>query len=116
MKTLLLDQGQWDLVLDASGNIALASEPYAIAQDAASAVRTFKGEAWYDTTLGIPYFQQVLGQWPPVSLVKSLVVAEALRVPGTVSAVCVITGLSNRMMTGQIQITDDSGATTNANF
>ena len=39
--TLLLDQTEWDLVLDASGNIALASPPYALAQDVASAVRTF---------------------------------------------------------------------------
>ena len=56
MKTLLLDQTTWDLTLDANNNIALAAEPYAFAQDAASAIRLFQGELWYDTTRGVPYF------------------------------------------------------------
>ena len=33
--SLLLDQAQWDIVLDVNGNIALASAPYSIAQDVA---------------------------------------------------------------------------------
>ncbi len=41
-KTLLLDTDEWDLVLDANGDIALADEPYAISQDVASAIRTFQ--------------------------------------------------------------------------
>ena len=53
--TLLLDLTNWDLVLDVNGNIAIARPPYALAQDAASAVKTFQGECYYDTTLGIPY-------------------------------------------------------------
>ena len=35
--TLLLDRTVWDLLLDGSGNIAIATEPYATAQDVASA-------------------------------------------------------------------------------
>lgn len=31
-KTLLLDQSAWDLVLDASGSIALAAAPYLLNQ------------------------------------------------------------------------------------
>jgi hypothetical protein len=38
MNTLFLNPGPWDLTLDASGNIALAAEPYSLAQDAASAI------------------------------------------------------------------------------
>jgi hypothetical protein len=36
-------------VLDAEGNIAVASEPYSLAQDAASAIKTFAGEVFWDT-------------------------------------------------------------------
>ena len=67
MNTLLLDRATWDLCLDAAGNIATASEPYALAQDASSAIRLFVSEAWYDTTQGIPYFTNILGQAPPIA-------------------------------------------------
>jgi len=60
MDTLLLDLDNWDLTVDAAGNWAVASPPYAIAQDVASAIKTFQlqagpndpvlGECWYDNT------------------------------------------------------------------
>lgn len=105
MNTLLLDQSTWDLCLDANRNIAMASDPYAIAQDVASAVRTFLGECWYDTTLGVPYFTEVLGQWPPVRLVKSLIEDAAMTVPEVTAAQCVITSFTGRALAGQIQVT-----------
>ncbi len=43
--TLLLDQVTWDLAVDTSGNIAVASDPYSQAQDAASSIKTFAGES-----------------------------------------------------------------------
>src|SRR5690348_6146263 len=67
MQTLPLDTSSWDLVLDSNGNLSLSGKDYSIAQDVASAIRTFKGECWYDVTLGLPYFQSVLGQYPPPS-------------------------------------------------
>lgn len=112
MDTLLLDQTAWDLVLDASGNIAVASAPYALAQDAATAVRTFLGECWYDTTLGLPYTTRILGQSPiPYALIKAQCVAAAMTVPGVVSAQMFITSTSGRELQGQLQITDNSGVT-----
>ncbi len=60
MNTLLLDQVTWDLAVDTSGNIAVAADPYSQAQDAASSIKTFAGEVYYDTTRGIPYFTQIL--------------------------------------------------------
>ena len=60
MKSLLLDRGAWDLVLDAEGNIAVCEEPYSIAQDVACACRTFKGELIYDVNDGVPYFSEIL--------------------------------------------------------
>lgn len=116
MNTLLLDRTIWDLCLDASGNIAMATNPYAIAQDAASAIRTFQGEVWYDTTQGVPYFDQILGQYPPIALMRAQFVAAALTVPETVSAVCFLDAVLNRRLTGQVQIMDTSGATSAVAF
>ncbi len=109
MKTLLLNPDTWDLMLDASSNIALAAEPYAIAQDVGSAIRLFLAELWYDTSQGIPYFEQILGKRPPLSLVKAYVEQAALRVPLVVAATCVIASFENREITGQVQITDSNG-------
>lgn len=111
MKTLLLDQTAWDLVLDSNGNIALADEPYALAQDAASAIRTFIGECWYDVQLGIPYFQKVLGQLPPQQYMQSLIENAALTVPGIAKAKCTITAFDNRTITGVVELIDTAGAT-----
>lgn len=117
MDTLLLDVSKWDLVVDLSGNIAVASDPYSQAQDAASAIKTFTGEVYYDTTLGVPYWQQILGKFPPISLIKEKLRKAALTVPGVVAAKVFIRGSRNRTVSGQVQIQDASGnLTAAANF
>lgn len=116
MDTLLLDRSTWDLVIDSSGNIALASDPYSQAQDAASAIKTFKAEAWYDTTLGVPYWEQILSHNPPLSLIKAKLVAAALTVPGVTTARAFITALANRTVSGQVQIKNDGGQFSLASF
>jgi hypothetical protein len=114
--TLLLSRTTWDLTLDASGSIAMASGAYALAQDAASAIRLFSGELWYDTSQGVPYFGRILGQAPPIAFMKARFVAAALTVPGVVSAVCYISGIEGRTVTGQVQITDATGSVAAAAF
>jgi hypothetical protein len=114
--TLLLDTDQWDLVLDAAGNIAMASPPYSLAQDVASAVRTFLGEVYYDTTQGIPYPANILGKLPPAALLTQYISNEALTVPGVVTAQCVITSFDARGVSGQIIFTDESGEETTIAF
>jgi hypothetical protein len=89
--TLLLTTDTWDLCIDSLGNIAMAAPPYALAQDVASAARTWLGEVLYDTTVGVPY-QQILGQRPPASLVQAAMVEAAMTVPGVVQAECILTG------------------------
>jgi hypothetical protein len=113
VNTILLDTITNDLVVDANGNIALATNPYAPAQDAASAIKTFQGEIYYDMSLGVPYWSQILGKNPPLALVKSQLVAAAETVPdpttanpaNTVSAQCFISSFTNRQLSGQVQIT-----------
>jgi hypothetical protein len=114
--TLLLDQTAWDLVLDANGNIALAGTPYSIAQDVASAVRTFLGECWYNTNLGVPYWQNILGEFPPLQFVQQKLIDAALTIPNVTAAKVTFTAFSNRELSGQILITDITGATANVAF
>lgn len=109
MTSLLLDLQAWDLVADAAGNLAVCQDPYAIAQDTACACRLFKGELWYDSTQGVPYFQKILGKLPPLAFVKAQLNAAAMTVPGVSSATTFIGGLVNRQLTGQVQVTTTSG-------
>lgn len=116
MQTLLLDPDSWDLTVDSSGNIAVAPEPLSMAQDAASSIRLFAGELYFDTSQGIPYFSQILGKAPPVALMKAYFNRAALQVPGVVSARTFITGWSGRTVSGQVQITDQNGTVSAAGF
>ena len=100
----------WDLTVDSSGNIAVATGAYALAQDVASACRTFLGELWYDVTFGVPYFQQILGQLPSFSFIKQKLIAVGMTVPGVGSVACYLTGPNaGRSVGGQLQITTTDG-------
>jgi len=114
--TLLLDQTAWDLVLDANGNIALAGAPYSIAQDVASAARTFLGECWYDTSLGLPYWQDILGKMPPLNYISQQMQTEAFTVPDVAQVQVNFTQFSNRTLAGQIQVIDTDGVANNVAF
>lgn len=109
--TLLLDRDTNDLCLDALGNIAVATEPYSTVQDAASACRVFYGEAYYDTTLGVPFIEQVFSGATPVAVLKQRMAAEAERVPGVASATVSIGALASRSLNGQIRVTLTDGST-----
>lgn len=115
MNTIYLSPSTWDLVADVNGNIAMATNPYAQAQDAATAIKTFLGECYYNTTLGVAWWN-ILGQLPPINYVKAQLVAAALTVPGVTKAVVYITSFTARALTGQVQITTDDGLNATANF
>ena len=101
----------WDWTVDASGNWAgLTQAAGALAQDAASEGRLFLGEAWYDIARGVPYWQAILGHWPPLSLVRSYLVNAALLTPNVVQAQVFFTGWNERTLSGQLQVTDVTGA------
>lgn len=116
MNTLLLDRVAWDLVLDAAGNMAMASNPYAVAQDVASAIKLFRGELFYDTAKGIPYWTEVLGQLPPLALVREWLRAAALTVPDVANAVPTITAFENRRLSGYVEVTLINGTTSTITF
>jgi hypothetical protein len=121
--TILLDRAAWDLVLDANGNIALATEPYSLAQDAASAIKTIgptsttPGECYWDTTVGVPWLEILGLNQTPLALLKAQLVDAAETVPDVASAQVFITAVKNRTIQGQVQIVSaSSGAAAVATF
>lgn len=107
--SIFLNPKTWDLAIDSAGNIATTSGADRIAQDVATTCRTNLGEVIYDTTLGIRYFQDILGQAPNPGLFKAAVVQAALAVPGVVSAVCYLSAVAPEIQ-GQVQVSDSTGA------
>lgn len=115
--TLLLDIESWDLVVNAANNIAVAGEPYSLAQDAASAIRMWLAEYFWDNTLGVHYLQQIFGQaTPPLTLLKELLQNAALTVPDVASAQVFISSFNNRGISGQVQVISTSGQASAASF
>jgi hypothetical protein len=114
---MLLDD-TWDLTVDAAGNMALApmSPPDNLAQDAASAVRTWLGEEYWNTQIGIPW-QTILGSVPNLPLLKQQLVNAALTVPGVATAIVFLSSFDNRAISGQIQVVaQGTGQTSYQNF
>lgn len=116
MDTLLLNPTTWDLLIDAKGNIAMASAPYSLSQDIASAIKVFLGEAYYNHDLGIPYFESILGYAESASFLAVQFETAALTVPGIV--VAQLTGLDfqNRQLVGTLKATDAFGIAHNVTF
>ena len=83
--SLLLD-AEWDIQLDASGNIAVTTGDYAVAQNVSNAVRLFTDDAYYDPDRGIPHFAITLGRKPSMSVFRAVVRKAALGVDGVKAA------------------------------
>lgn len=79
METMKLDYGNWDLDLDASGNLATINGNNAIAQNVATACLVFKGEDYFNSDFGVPY-KNVLGYLPSLSLISAYMAKTALTV------------------------------------
>ena len=121
--TLTLDV-DWDLQLDAAGNIMTSSGDYAVAQNVANAVRLFTNDAYYDPDRGIPHFALTLGRKPVMSVFRAVVRQAALGVDGVRAAEVKDLALSQkdaqspdgssvtpRTLTGDIQLTMEDGET-----
>lgn len=108
MKTLPLNVSTWDLELDGNGDLVLTDQNYSVAQDVASAWKVFLGEAWYDTTLGMPYLQAIFGQLPPSSLVVAKLRDQAFTIADVANVRIVSLRLQpDRTLTGQGVIQTD---------
>lgn len=107
MHTLYLDPEKWDLTLDNGGNIAYAADPYSKAQDAASAIRLFYGELYYDVGKGIPYFDEILGKPHSYALYKYRMEQAVLSVPGIRKVEVKIETENNRAVSGAVVFWDE---------
>lgn len=114
MDTILLNKDTWDLTLDARRSIASTTSGYALAQETACALRSFAGENWYDTTRGIPYWAQILGEIPPISYIRAVYEAECLKIPEIVQAHASLV-LTGRTLTGTVAVTATNGLITTVN-
>lgn len=111
MLTYALDPNTWDLKLDLNGNFATASDADQIAQDVASAIRTFLGECWYDTRQGMPYFQSIFGKTPSSAFLKAQIKRCALTVPTVTAVSTVALKLVKRQLTGSVLVTTSTSTT-----
>jgi hypothetical protein len=106
------------LTADSSGNIALADPDLSVAQDVACSILLFKGELYYDTTQGVPYYQTVFKQNYSGSLISNILRQIALQTTNVADAQVNITNFdyTTRKLTGKILITTNSGVSLNVNI
>jgi hypothetical protein len=116
MKSLLLSRREWDLCLDAAGNIAVCQPPWAVAQNVATAIKTFRKDCWYDQQKGLPYLEQIFGKYPPQSRLRWLIWQCALTQTGVLAASVKRLNLTGRRLTGQVMVTDQQANTQLVNF
>lgn len=109
--TLALNN-EWDLELDAAGNIATLSEGNAVLQNVCNRLKLFTNDAYYDPERGVPHFSLELGVTPMLNLVRSRFIAAALTVQGVQNAS--IPDLTHdkdkRLLYGKLQVTLDNQA------
>lgn len=105
MKSLQLNDS-WDISLDGGGNLAQVSEKLAVAQDVATAVRLFQGEAVYLSERGVPHYTDNLGVKLSQAMIRSDITDIALTVPNVTAVSIENEQLSGRTYTADIRITD----------
>ena len=108
--TLALTLAEWDLTVDIHGNIALKSGAQELAQDVGSAVKTFLGELYYDTSLGMPW-PTILGASYSQGYLEVQITKAALAVAGVAKAQTTITSFVNREAHGHVYVTSDADVT-----
>ena len=108
MRTLFLLPSTWDLCLDTSGNIAIATDTYQQAQDIATSCRVFLGDDYYNLTDGIPYVEEILGKTDyPIALYQRNLYDRSMLVDGIVTVEVKLNPLNNRILTGDIIFTNE---------
>ncbi|MXF49851.1 hypothetical protein GR294_25565 [Raoultella sp. Lac2] len=111
MKTtsLLLDVDTWDLTVDELGNIATVDNPYACAQDVATACLAIRGECIYEKDTGVNY-KELLNVKASTGAMAAALQTEALRMNYIAQAeATLVNDRDTRRATGVITIVDTNG-------
>ena len=116
MNTIFLHPDTWDITLDTSGNIAVATEPYQQAQDISSSCRVFKvqkadgtisGDDYYKQQDGIPILEIMGRSSYPLALYQRNLHDRAMLVNGIVSIDVKLQQLKDRVLSGAIIFTNE---------
>jgi len=75
------DSGDFEIV---NNNIVLVTSSDEVRQKVLQNLRTFRGEWFLDTTIGVPWFQSILKKRPVPSVVESLIKLEILNTIGVI--------------------------------
>ena len=110
-KRSLLLNGDWDIGLSPTGNIATTDGTYCDAQNVANKIRLFTRDAFIAQDKGVPHFMLDLGRMPAVSAVRSSYRKAARSVENIADANVEITGMGGerRSLTGVITATTEAG-------
>ena len=79
---LQLDEETGKFALTANGDLAMVTGADAILQYVLEAIKTFLGEWFLDTTIGIPYYESILKKNPDQVTIESALKARILACPG----------------------------------
>ena len=86
MKSLKLNNNDWDIRLNPIGNIdIIENEKEDIAQTVATAVRLFQTDYIFNEDLGIPYIPEILGKSTTNIELEPYILEEATRIKGVES-------------------------------
>jgi len=73
-----------DLAIE-NDDLVLVDGVDAVAQHVTTSLKTFQGEWFLDTRVGVPYFDRVLGQKPRLAELEQLYREAIIKVPGMLS-------------------------------
>lgn len=94
MLTIAVNESN-DIYVDARGNLAMASDLEALRQKIKQRLKLFLSEWFLDTTRGVPYFQNILGEDINQSLAAQILTTEILKEPDVITVENVSFGLND---------------------
>lgn len=114
MFSVKLDETNWDLDLDASGNIATVGAQERLAQDTATTCLLWRGESFWDEQFGVPWKAILGGSGYSLNLVEGYLRETAETVEGVETADVTLTqNRGDRTVKGQILL---NGGQANVEF
>ena len=99
-----------DLLIE-NGDLSIVDGSDAIAQDLQQTLQVWLGEWFLDTTVGIPFRQQILVKNPVIDLVQADIINAALAVPGVaqITDISLDYDANNRSLTMGMVAIDTNG-------
>ncbi len=108
MNTIILDDN-WDICLDAGGNISQDNGDYAIVQSVANACRAFTQDMFYNQDEGIPHFLVTFPNKPNTFIIADYLEKEAEKFDEVEKAEFTNISIENRVLYGDLELTLTSG-------